>query len=442
MEEELDKTRSKMKSIAELKIEVVKIWNRIPKNLLKKVVSRFKTLLEKVLINKGHKESKGCRRDQKPNIKLSDYIKSSKEAPVQKGKSFKNKYFSEYPDIIERIAYSEKTLLTIKGIYKKFINKEVTFLNKIKKHLNIYQNKNNSSKRTFHKINEIMKFVKESNKFINKIIECKTTLQQKIDSMEDNEFWNLFPKQLKENFITTESLNCKEKLIENIIIINNENSKQIWDIVNEIKVNDEFDLKDKDIKAFYDLMSSLFNKSESETVISILNKTDAETYNDNDHSEDNELEAILLNMKRKRENPVTNNIVNNLNQVIAEKDMINYNDNDQSEDNEFMDHLLNKKRKRENPVTNNSILPEAFLNVPYQSNIDIQATTPEDYVMCLLSQLEKFCTKQQLWERSQIQNYNIIKSKPHLEEIVENLRLQRKVIISAEFVLINEDLLL
>ena len=62
--------------------------------------------------------------------------------------------------------------------------------------------------------------------------------------------------------------------------------------------------------------------------------------------------------------------------------------------------------------------------------------------MCLLSELEKFGTKEQLWERSQIQNYNIIKSKPHLEEIIENLRLQRKVIISAEFVLINEDLLL
>ena len=38
--------------------------------------------------------------------------------------------------------------------------------------------------------------------------------------------------------------------------------------------------------------------------------------------------------------------------------------------------------------------------------------------------------------------YSIINCKPHLEEIIENLRLQSKVIISAEFVLINEDLLL
>ena len=121
-------------------------------------------------------------------------------------------------------------------------------------------------------------------------------------------------------------------------------------------------------------------------------------------------------------NNPTNNIVNNLNQVISEEDMI-------------IDEVIDS-----------SLPEEAIVTVPYQSivstNIDIKATTPEDYVMCLLSELEKFCTKVQLWERSQIQNYNIIKSKPHLEGIIEKLRLQRKVIISAEFVLINEDLLL
>ena len=50
-------------------------------------------------------------------------------------------------------------------------------------------------------------------------------------------------------------------------------------------MKDEFDENDKDIKAFYDLMRSALT-GESETTISSLNKTDAETYNDNDQSED------------------------------------------------------------------------------------------------------------------------------------------------------------
>ena len=159
-----------------------------------------------------------------------------------------------------------------------------------------------------------------------------------------------------------------------------------------------FDAKDKDIKAFYDLMRSAFNnKSESETVISILNKTDAETYNDNDQSEDNEyMEAPLLNKKRKRENPANDINTNN----IVEDMIIDTNDE------------VTKQTKE--------LSEEAIVIVPYQSivstNIDIQASTPEDYVMCLLSELEKFGTKVQLWERSQIQNYNIIKSKAHLEK--------------------------
>jgi len=458
MEEELDKTRSKMKSMVELKREVIKVWNRIPKNLLAKVVVRFKTLLEKVIKNEGHKESRRCRRDKKPNIKLSEFekpkdYKNNEEEPEKKGKNFKNIHFPEYPDTIERIAYSQKTLLIIKHIYKKFIDKEIAFMKKIKSHLVKYQNENNSSKRrTIHKNNETMKFVNKNQLFMDQIIEVKTTLQKKIDSMEDNEFWNLFPAQLKENFITTESLSSKENKIENIII-NNDTSKRLWEIVNKVKMKDEFDEKDKDIKAFYDLMRSTFNKSESETVISILNKTDAETYNDNDQSEDNEfMEAPLLNKKRKRENPAndanninnntTNNIVNNLNQVIAEEDMII----DTNDELTKLTKELKTIKDKKNKFINSSLPEEAIVNVPYQSivstNIDIQATTPEDYVMCLLSELKKNCTKMQLWERSKIQNYNIIKSKPHLEGIIEKLRLQRKVIISAEFVLINEDLLL
>ena len=64
-------------------------------------------------------------------------------------------------------------------------------------------------------------------------------------------------------------------------------------------------------------MRSAFT-SESETLISILNKTDAETYNDNDQSEDNEfMEAPSLNKKRKRENPANDaNNINNNPQII------------------------------------------------------------------------------------------------------------------------------
>ena len=84
-----------------------------------------------------------------------------------------------------------------------------------------------------------------------------------------------------------------------------------------------------------------------------------------------------------------------------------------------------KVEEKKNECIDSSLPEEAIENVPYQSivttKIDIQATTPEDNVMCLFSELEKFGTKEQLWERSQI---------------------QRRVIISAKFVLINEDLLL
>ena len=80
-----------------------------------------------------------------------------------------------------------------------------------------------------------MKFVNENQLFVDQIIEKKTTLQKEIDSIEDNEFWNLFPAQLKENFITTESLSGRENKIENIII-NNDNSKRLWDIVNYVKM--------------------------------------------------------------------------------------------------------------------------------------------------------------------------------------------------------------
>ena len=154
-----------------------------------------------------------------------------------------------------------------------------------------------------NKNNEIIKYVKEKNKFVDEIIEKKTNLQKAIDTIGDNEFWGLFPEQLKENFITTDSLNGRENKVENIIINNDDNSKDLWEIVNYIKLKGGFDEKDKDISEFYNLMRQVF-AAESETAISSLNRTDAETYND-DQSEDiiynGFLEAPLLNKKRKRE---------------------------------------------------------------------------------------------------------------------------------------------
>ena len=138
MEAELDKTRSKTKTLSEFKKEVNNVWNRIPKKLCAKVVRRFKTMLEIVIKNEGHKESRRCRKDKKPNVKLFEFEKpkdDNEEEPIIKGKSFKNKFFREYPDKIERIFYSKKTLMKMKDIYKKFIDKEISFLKKIKSHI-------------------------------------------------------------------------------------------------------------------------------------------------------------------------------------------------------------------------------------------------------------------------------------------------------------------
>ena len=60
--------------------------------------------------------------------------------------------------------------------------------------------------------------------------------------------------------------------------------------------------------------------------------------------------------------------------------------------------------------------------------------------MFLLSHLNKSGSYVDLWKLSQKYKQNIIKNKQHLEEIVENLNNQRRVIKSRDFVLINEDI--
>ena len=136
--------------------------------------------------------------------------------------------------------------------------------------------------------------------------------------------------------------------------------KQLWEIVNNFKMKDEFDEKDKDIKAFYDLMRSAFT-GENETTISSLNKTDAETYDDNDQSENGFMEAPSLNKKRKRENQ--------------------------------------KEEDKKNECIDPSLPEEAIENVPFKPKelTNIEEATPEDYLMFLLSHLNKSGSYVDLW---------------------------------------------
>ena len=151
MERELDKIRHTFKNIDELKRKVHFIWNRIPKRLCRRIINRFKYMLEIVLKNNGHKENRKDRRDKKPLFKLSkiendginDDLETKETTPVKKKivfkkqTSFKIKYFEEYDDKITRIAYSTTTMIKIKEIYQKFLNKEVAFLKKVNSSIGI-----------------------------------------------------------------------------------------------------------------------------------------------------------------------------------------------------------------------------------------------------------------------------------------------------------------
>ena len=122
IETQLDKSRSSIKTIDELKRKVNFIWNRIPKKLCRKIAMRFASMCETVKKNGGQKENRKDRKDKKPLFKLS-----------KNNNQFKHPFFTEYQDKIERIAYSKVTFDEFKEKYISFLDKEITFLNKILK---------------------------------------------------------------------------------------------------------------------------------------------------------------------------------------------------------------------------------------------------------------------------------------------------------------------
>jgi hypothetical protein len=122
IENKLDDVRKNIKNIDQLKKQVNHFWNRIPKKLCRKICLRFQTMLETVNKNKGNKENRKDRRDKKPIFRLSKI-----------NTAYRHKYFEEYEDNIERIAYSTSTMDVFKKTYSTFLKKEIAFLKKVLK---------------------------------------------------------------------------------------------------------------------------------------------------------------------------------------------------------------------------------------------------------------------------------------------------------------------
>jgi hypothetical protein len=295
MEQEIDLIRNKGKiTIDQLKRKVNYIWNRIPKKLCSRVVNKFNDLVKTVYENKGNKENNKNRREKK---KLKPCL------PLKTKHRFLNKFFDNYVDDIHRIAYSEKTLITIRNMYKAFLRMEIAFYKKVILAVGAY---NRSSRPTKKGISneKISNYCSKSIEYIEGIINTKDILFNEVDVMDEDKFWGLFPNKVKENLICNETLTNRNLKIENLIANNSdEQNRSIHDIMTTIR-KIEFEEGEKDLKSFYNKIKE-FIKQETSTTLAdtnddVLSELSFDYFDDDKNGEDDEKMLIFTDRKRKR----------------------------------------------------------------------------------------------------------------------------------------------
>jgi hypothetical protein len=253
MEQEIDLIRHKGKlTIDQLKRKVNYIWNRIPKKLCLKVVSKFNDLVKTVYANNGNKENRKNRKEKK---KLKTYV------PLRVKFRFHNKFFDDYSDDIERIAYSKKTLKDFKDMYKALLKKEIAFYKKVLLLIDQYLIRSKPTKKGIsNEKND--NYCKESKDYLTNLIACKTKCMESADDVDEDVFWGYFSKKVKENLICNETLTNKSLKIENLISNNPiDQNMKIHDIIVRVK-KDSFGESEKDIKLFFNKIKDIINASE------------------------------------------------------------------------------------------------------------------------------------------------------------------------------------
>jgi hypothetical protein len=300
MEQEIDLIRFKGKiTIDKLKRKVNYIWNRIPKKLCAKVVNKFNDLVKTVYDNKGNKENNKNRKEKK---KLKACI------PLKTKHRFFNKFFDGYEDDISRIAYSEKTLVAIRAMYKTFLKSEISFYKKVIVAIDAYKRRSRSIVKGISN-EKTNNYCSDSSDYIKGIIKIKDLLLEGIDSMNEDNFWDLFSSKVKENLICNETLTNKNLKIENLIANNpHEQNLKIYEIINRVKNNIEFSEAEKDVEAFYNKIKEFINQENITTNASLtaadtsmIDISEISICDDEEICHDDELnEYIFTEKKRKR----------------------------------------------------------------------------------------------------------------------------------------------